>query len=169
MGQVQAEFLYTRTRPMGPYLLLELGPFNKWVFYLNPKPAPQAASSHPPLRPSLKALNPIKKQIKKQKKILASHQKSQITAKPFSLIRGKLVTNHKDPCFHFPHFSFKKKKKKKEFINHQTKNNTTQPSNRNIHVKIRKLTQKKKNLGNKPKEVDVGLPNQGNFTFTVLR
>ena len=60
-----------------------------------------------------------------------------------------------------------KKKKNTEFINYQTKNNTTQPSNRNIHVKIRKLTQKK-NLVNEPREVDVGLANPGNFTLTVL-
>ena len=64
-------------------------------------------------------------------------------------MRGKLVTNHKDQCFHFPHFTSqitkkKQKNKKTKLINYQTKNNTTQPSNRNIHVKIRKLTQKKK-------------------------
>ena len=61
-----------------------------------------------------------------------------------------------------------KKKKNTEFINYQTKKNTTQPGNINIHVKIRKLTQKKKNLGNEPREVDIGLANLGNFTLTVL-
>ena len=61
------------------------------------------------------------------------------------------ITNHQ-----------KKKKKFTEFINYQTKNNTTQPKNKN-HVRIRKLTQKKK-LGNEPKEVDIGLGNLGNFT-----
>ena len=60
-----------------------------------------------------------------------------------------------------------KKKKNTEFINYQTKNNTTQPGNINIHVNIRKLTQKK-NLGNEPRKVDIGLANLGNFTFTVL-
>ena len=39
-----------------------------------------------------------------------------------------------------------KKKKITELINYQTKNNTTQPNNRN-HVRIRKLTPKKKNFG----------------------
>ena len=42
-------------------------------------------------------------------------------------------------------------KKKKKLINYQTKNNTTQPNNRNIHVAIRKLTQKKKKMENEPK------------------
>ena len=53
-------------------------------------------------------------------------------------MRDKLVTNHKTHAFIF-HTSHHIT----EFISYQTKNNTTQPNNRN-HVRIRKLTQKKK-------------------------
>ena len=53
-------------------------------------------------------------------------------------MRSKLVTNHKTHAFIF-HTSHHIT----EFISYQTKNSTTQPNNRN-HVRIRKLTQKKK-------------------------
>ena len=68
-------------------------------------------------------------------------------------MHGKLETDHKTHAFIFHtshHKSPKKKKKNTEFINYQTKNNTTQPNNRN-HVRIRKLTQKKKIWGTNPK------------------
>ena len=84
----------------------------------------RAQSKGPKPRPN------IKKQIKKKKipGFTSKITKSQITAKPFSLMRGKLVTNHKDPCFHLPHFKSQipQKKKNTEFINYQTKNNTKQ-------------------------------------------
>ena len=76
-------------------------------------------------------------------------------------MHGKLETDHKTHAFIFHtshHKSPNKKKKITEFINYQTKNNTTQPNN-----------PKKKNLGNEPREVDVGLANPGIFTLTVLR
>ena len=115
-GRVWVGFICTRTRPDGLIPVTKPGLFNK-------------------RGPNLKALNldPIKK-----KKNTGFIQKSQIIAKPFSLMRGKLVTIHKTHAFIF-HTSHHIT----EFISYQTKNSTTQPNNRN-HVRIRKLTQKKK-------------------------
>ena len=60
-------------------------------------------------------------------------------------MHGKLETDHKTHAFifHTSHHKSPKKKKITEYINYQTKNNTTKPNNRN-HIRIRKLTQKKK-------------------------
>jgi len=40
MGRVRARFLYAQTQLAGLYLLLELGPFNKWVFLFASRLAP---------------------------------------------------------------------------------------------------------------------------------
>ena len=66
------------------------------------------------------------------------------------------ITNHQ-----------KKKKKFTEFINYQTKNNTTQPKNKN-HVRIRKLTQKKK-IGERTQRGGHWLGKPRKFHSTILR
>ena len=51
MDQVQVEFLYARTNPVGPYPLLEPDPFNKWFFYAHPNLPRRAPLSIPNLGP----------------------------------------------------------------------------------------------------------------------
>ena len=51
-GRVQSRFLYARTRPASPLPKPELAPFNKRVFFLNPKPGPSSLAQPCHLRPN---------------------------------------------------------------------------------------------------------------------